>query len=56
MIGNACLHRWRDPQSLVDASEVEMHGAEGQSMPVILDLLAVRIGQSSEPPHPHPNL
>ena len=56
MIGNARLHGWRNSQSLMDASEVVVHEIERQCMMVILDLLAVCIGQYGEPPPSHPNL
>lgn len=56
MIGNARLHDWRNSQTLMDASEVVAHEIERRCMTVILDLLAVWIGQSGEPPHSHPNL
>jgi hypothetical protein len=40
----------------MNPSKVVVHEIEGQRVPVVLDLLAMRIRQSGKSPHIHPNL
>lgn len=55
MIGNACLHRRRDAQGLMNLCEVIVHEMKSRGVALVLELLAKRIGQSGHSPHAHPH-
>ena len=54
MIGDAKLHRGRDPQGFVDAAEVVVGDIEGDGSRMVFELLAKGIGQTREPALLHP--
>ncbi len=54
VIRDAKLHEGRDAQGFMDATEVEMGAIERGCRFVVLQLLAERIGEASEPTLLHP--
>jgi len=53
MIANACFHRGRDAQRLVNAAEVVVHEVERERVLVVFHFLRECIRQASEPAHGH---
>src|SRR5262245_1176975 len=55
MASESCLHRRGDSERFVKPAQVVIHEVEGDSVSVILYLLAESIRQACESPHRHPH-
>jgi hypothetical protein len=53
VIAQTSSHAWRDPQSLVDSSEIVVYGVDRNQSRVILTFFTESIRQSGKAPHPH---
>ncbi len=53
MIHESSFHCWRNSQCLMNLAEIVVHVVQRDGMTVIVDLLAVSIGEASKAAHVH---